>query len=195
MTARRWRLAAVIVFAAILCAAAAALLFSGAILVNAEAPQKADIVVVIGGDYKGNRIMKGAELVRQGFAPEVLSSGSGDMYGSFESDLAIAYAVSHGYPRSDFISLQYPALSTADEARAVIARLRRMGVHKYLLVTSDYHTGRAGRVFRREGRDLEVHTIAAPDPNWNNGRWWSTREGRKLWLNEMMKTVADRFGI
>jgi hypothetical protein len=39
----------------------------GTILVNGEKPQKADIVVVIGGDYKGNRITTGAELVREGY--------------------------------------------------------------------------------------------------------------------------------
>jgi len=167
----------------------------GALLVNAEAPQKADIVVVIGGDFKGNRITKGAELVRRGYAPKVLSSGVGDLYGHFECDLAIGYAVSRGYPEGTFIALRYPAQSTSDEARAVIARLRELGVHRYLLVTSEFHTARAGRDFRREGRDLEEHTISAPDPDWNGGRWWQGREGRKIWMFEILKTVADRFGI
>jgi uncharacterized SAM-binding protein YcdF (DUF218 family) len=187
---------------AVLCMGGAVYAFSdpilyglGAILVNGEKPQKADIVVVIGGDYKGNRITKGAELVREGYAPKVLASGSGGMYGMFESDLEIGYAVGRGYPRDSFISVQFPALSTVDEARIVIAKMRQLGVHKYLLVTSDYHTARAGRVFRRQGRDLEEHTIAAPDPAWNNGRWWTSREGRKLWLYETLKTMTDPLGF
>ena len=167
----------------------------GDVMVRAEAPQRADIVVVIGGDYAGNRITKGAELVRQGYAPRVLASGGGDMYGHYEGDLAIAFAEKRGYPPAEFIPLQYSALSTTDEARAVIARLRQMGVHKYLVVTSEFHTGRAGRIFQREGPDLEVHMIIAPDPTWNQGRWWTSREGRKMWLNEAMKTVADWFRI
>jgi uncharacterized SAM-binding protein YcdF (DUF218 family) len=201
MTVRRKRLLriAALVF---LFAVVAAFVFSdpilrslGAILVTDEPPQKSDIVVVIGGDFKGNRIVKGGELVRQGFAPKVLSSGSGDIYGHFECDLAIGYAVSHGYSADSFIGLRYPALNTLDEARAVIARLRQLGVHKYLLVTSDYHTARAGRIFRREARDLEEHTISAPDPDWNGGRWWKNREGRKLWFNEFVKTITAPFGI
>lgn len=164
-------------------------------MVRAEAPSKADMVVVIGGDYKGNRIMKGAELVRQGYAPKVLASGSGEMYGSFESDLEVGYAVRHGYPLSSFISLEVPVLSTVEEARVVTAKLRELGVHKYLLVTSDFHTARAGRVFRRAAPDLEEHTISAPDPYWNNGRWWTTREGRKLWLYEALKTMTDPLGF
>jgi uncharacterized SAM-binding protein YcdF (DUF218 family) len=167
----------------------------GNVLVAGEPPQKADMIVVIGGDFKGNRIVKGGELARQGYAPRVLSSGSGDIYGRYECDLAIGYAVDRGFPPADFLCLRYPAMNTTDEARAVIPRLRQLGVHKYLLVTSDYHTARAGRIFRREGRDLEEHTVVAPDPDWNGGEWWKNREGRKLWFYEMIKTVTDRFGI
>lgn len=191
MTVKRGILAAL----ALTIVAILAVALSGRELVHSEAPQKADIVSVIGGDYKGNRITKAAELVRQGYAPKVLVSGAGGQYGHLESELAIAYAVEKGYPRNIFIGLEYPALSTTDEARAVTARLRQMGVHKYLLVTSDFHTARAARVFRREAPDLEVHPIAAPDPDWNNGHWWSSREGRKLWFFETAKTVADRLGI
>jgi len=201
MTDSRKRLLSLFLVAFV-CAAVAVFAFSGSILfwlgsilVNAGPPQKADIIVVIGGDFKGNRITKGAELVRQGYAPKALVSGSGGMYGALESDLEIGYAVSHGYPRSEFIAVQFPALSTVEEARIVIAKLRQLGVHKYLLVTSDFHTARAGRVFRRQGRDLEEHTVAAPDPYWNNGRWWTTREGRKLWIYEALKTVTDPLGI
>lgn len=204
MTVRRRRLFsfAAIAAALIVFCIAVAFVFSdpilrslGAVLVNAGAPQKADIVVVIGGDFKGNRIVKGADLVRQGYAPKVLSSGSGDIYGHFECDLAIGYAVDRGYPPDTFTCLRYPALNTIDEARAVIARLRELGVHKYLLVTSDYHTGRASRIFRREASDLEEHTVSAPDPDWNGGQWWKNREGRKIWFYEMIKTVTERFGI
>jgi uncharacterized SAM-binding protein YcdF (DUF218 family) len=200
MTVRRKRL--LVISALIVFCIAAAFAFAdpilrslGAVLVSAETPQKADIVVVIGGDYKGNRILKGGELVREGYVPKVLCSGSGGIYGHFESDLEIEYAVSRGYPADTFIGLHYPALNTDDEARAVIGRLRQLGVHKYLLVTSDFHTARAGRIFRREGRDLEEHTISAPDPDWNGGQWWKNREGRKIWFYEMIKTITDRFGI
>jgi uncharacterized SAM-binding protein YcdF (DUF218 family) len=82
-----------------------------------------------------------------------------------------------------------------DEARADIQQLRALGVHKYILVTSPYHTARAARIFRREGVGLEMHTVSAPDPYWRNGEWWKTREGRKLWFLESVKTMADWFRI
>jgi uncharacterized SAM-binding protein YcdF (DUF218 family) len=171
----------------------------GAFLDNSEPPQKADMIVVIGGDARGNRILKAAELVREGYAPKVLVSGGGAYYGRHESDLAIDFAVQHNYPRDEFIPFRYPALSTVDEATADIQQLRELGVHKYLLVTNTYHTARAGRVFRREGRrqgsGLEVHTVSAPEPYWQNGEWWKSREGRKLWFLEFVKTMADWFRI
>ena len=175
MTGSRKRYLVVIV-AILVCLSAIGFVFSdsilyelGALLVNAGPPQKADAVVVIGGDLKGNRIVTGARLVQEGYAPYVIASGSGGMYGALESELEVNYAVSRGYPRDKFVSLQVPVLNTAEEARLVIGKLRELGIHKYLLVTSDYHTARAGRIFRKEGRDLEEHTIAAAEPYWNNG--------------------------
>jgi uncharacterized SAM-binding protein YcdF (DUF218 family) len=167
----------------------------GDVLVNAGPPVKADIVVVIGGDWLGNRIIKGAELVRQGYAPRLLASGVGEMYGYFESDLAVNFAVAHGYPRDAFKALRFPAVSTLDEARAVIPELRALGVHHFVLVTSEYHTARAGRIFRREAKDLSVDVVAATSTSWRGGEWWKSREGRKLWFNEAVKTIADYLGI
>ncbi len=183
---------AAICVAAILFVCSGRILWSlGAMLTSSEPPRKADMIVTIGGDFDGNRILTAAELVRQGYAPKVLVSGSGTIYGHHESELAIDLAVARGYPRDVFIAFPYPALSTTDEARADIEELRKLGAHSYLLVTSVYHTARAGRIFRREGAGLEEHTVAAPARYWQNGQWWKNREGRKLWFFEAVKTVAD----
>jgi len=160
-----------------------------------EPPQKAGMIVVIGGDNRGNRILRAAELARQGYAAKVLVSGVAAIYGYHESDLAIDFAVHRGYPREMFVAFHYPALSTRDEARADVRELRRLGVHKYLLITSAYHSARASRDFRREGTDLEMHPVSAPDRYWQNGVWWKDREGRKLWFTETLKTAADYLGI
>jgi uncharacterized SAM-binding protein YcdF (DUF218 family) len=167
----------------------------GAILTSAAPPQKADIAVVLAGDAKGNRILTAARLFQQGYVPKVLVSGPAGVYGYFESDLAIGFAVRHGFPADGMIGFHHSATSTRAEAQDIVSELRRLGVHKYLLVTSDYHTARAGRIFRRSAPDLEEHTISAPDPDWDYGRWWTNREGRKLWFNEMAKTIADYLGI
>lgn len=167
----------------------------GQLLVSGDAPGKADLVVVLGGDIHGNRVMKAAELVRQGYAPRVMVSGISDMYGHWESDLAVDFAVQHGAPRAIFTALHDDVHSTTEEARSDTLAMRRMGVRSYLLVTSDFHTRRAGQIFRRAAPELNVRTIGARDMYWDNGYWWKQREGRKTWLYEAMKSVADVFGI
>jgi uncharacterized SAM-binding protein YcdF (DUF218 family) len=167
----------------------------GAMLVNAGPPQPADIAVTLAGDVSGNRILKAAELVRQGYVPKVLVSGAGRQYGFPESTLAIDFAVGHGYPRDYFLALQTSSLSTKEEAGYIIPELRRLGVRKYLLVTSPHHTARAGRILHRAAPDLEMHIVASIGPHWHDGYWWTEREGQKTWLEEEEKTIAEFFGI
>ncbi|HYA16066.1 MAG TPA: YdcF family protein [Bryobacteraceae bacterium] len=167
----------------------------GAMLVSAGPPQKADMVVVLGGDWKGTRILKAAELVREGYAPRVLVSGSPNIYGHLESEVAVDFITAKGFPREDFIPTSDRNLNTVQEARNDLRLARARGVHRILLVTSEFHTGRAGRIFRREGRDMEIVVVAADTPEWHHGRWWTDREGQKIWLGEFEKTIADFFRI
>src|SRR5262245_41427739 len=97
----------------------------GSYLVAAEPPTKADAVIVLAGDARGNRILKAAEIVKQGFAPKVLVSGPDGVYGLHECELAIPYAVKAGYPESYFVHLENSARSTREEARVTVAELRR----------------------------------------------------------------------
>ncbi len=153
------------------------------------------MVVVLGGDWRGHRILKAAGLVHDGYAPKVLVSGAGGFFGHYESELATAFAVERGYPRDSFIAYTYPALATLDEAAHDADQLRKLGVHKILLVTSPWHTARAVRIFHRVAPDIEVHAVPCDDRNWSNGYWWRSREGRKAWVFEELKTSAYFLGI
>lgn len=186
-------LAAVVVLALIFHSAILSAL--GAYLVDAGPPQKADIAVVLGGDPSGNRILKAAELVRQGFTPKVLVSGPTGIYDYAECDLEIPFAERRGYPEAYFIHFEHRARSTGEEADVLVPELRRLGAKTILLVTSDYHTRRAGRIFRKAAPDLTFDVVAAPDPYFTASGWWKNREGRKTFAIEWMKTVAEWFGI
>lgn len=166
----------------------------GGYLVSADPPEKADIAVVLAGDSSGNRILKAGDLVRAGYVPRALVSGPAGMYGFYESELAIQFAEKAGYPASYFLAFPNHGLSTKDEGGAVVAELRRMGIHKFLLVTSDYHTRRAGRIYRALAPDLRFVVVAAPDVHFSPDGWWKNREGRKTFAFEWMKTVAEWVG-
>lgn len=167
----------------------------GAFLVKAEPAAPADLVVVLAGDFAGNRILTAADLVRQGLAPKALVSGPGEIYGQHESDLAIPFAVGRGYPASYFVAVVNDARSTASEADVIIAELRRRHAHRIDIVTSNYHTRRAGNIYRSKAPDLEVHVVSAPDPFFEAEGWWKNRDGRKTFVIEWLKTVATWLGI
>ena len=171
----------------------------GNALVHDDGPAKADIAVVLAGDYLGHRIEKAAELIRQGYVPAALISGPPGFYGGHESDYAIAYAVRQGFPAEWFIALPHSALSTQEESRVVLAELRRRNVRSFLLVTSDYHSARARRIFlaaeRAMGGGPAMRTVAVPGEFFRPDSWWRTREGQKTAFFEWSKTVATALGM
>jgi uncharacterized SAM-binding protein YcdF (DUF218 family) len=167
----------------------------GSYLEKTDPPSPADVIFVLAGDSNGNRILKAAELVRQGYAPQVMVSGPGENYGLYECDLAIPFAVKAGYPESYFLHFEHHAHSTQEEVGFAIQEFHKNGYKKILVVTSDYHTRRSGRVFRGAAPDLQFVVVAAPDKYFSPGNWWHNREGRKTFLVEWEKTVAYWFGI
>jgi uncharacterized SAM-binding protein YcdF (DUF218 family) len=191
----RWFLLGAVVFVLLLVTRVYWLSALGGYLIHDQAPAPADMVVVLAGDYFGNRILTAAELVRRGLAPKALISGPGDVYGQHESDLAIAFAVRHGFPESYFMPFPNDSRSTAAEADAVIPELRKLHAHRIEIVTSNFHTRRAGNIYRSRADDLEFHVVAVPDPYFSRDGWWKNREGQKTFLAEWEKTVATWFGI
>ncbi|HYM11231.1 MAG TPA: YdcF family protein [Bryobacterales bacterium] len=160
----------------------------GEFLVRAEPPQAADLGVVLAGDGYGHRILKGVELVRQGYVRQLLVDGPRGMYGFDESQLAIHYAVDEGAPPGIFIPFPIQARSTVAEARMVDAELRKRGVHKALIITSNFHTRRAGSVFRHFGSaGIQYIVVAAPDEDFAPGDWWRSREAQKVVFFEYAK--------
>jgi uncharacterized SAM-binding protein YcdF (DUF218 family) len=167
----------------------------GGFLVKSEEPFHADMIVVLAGDGMGHRILKGGELVEQGYAPRVLVSGPSGYYGRTEDSLAIPFAVEHGYPQDYFIGFPNASRSTVEEAQAILPELQRRGVKKFILVTSDFHTARAGRIYHARANGFEMRVVAANDEYFTAKNWWRTREGCKTVFLEWTKTIANLFGI
>jgi uncharacterized SAM-binding protein YcdF (DUF218 family) len=163
----------------------------GNFLVKTDPLVKSDVIVVLAGDGFGNRVLKAGELVKAGYAPYAMVSGPDGSYGNYECDLAIPFAVRNGYPESYFVHFEHHARSTEEEAQAIVAKLRELGVKKVLLLTSTYHTRRAGKIFHRAAPDLDIHVASAPDKFFKPDSWWHEREARKTFLLEWMKTVAE----
>ena len=172
------------------------LTLAGAALVEDDGPQKSDAIVVLGGDEYGQRVLKASELAKEGYAPVVDVSGPPGLLGP-DSDTEIEFAERHGFPASYFHSLPLEgsaADSTRTEARFVGKYLRSLNVKKILLVTSNYHTARAARLWRLENSWLDVDVVPAPDRNFTPNMWWKTRQGQKTFILEWTKTIAAALG-
>ena len=171
----------------------------GSALVHDDGAGRAEIAVVLAGDQWGNRLTKGAEMVQQGYVPRVLLSGPPGYYGTNEADAAIQFATAKGYPAEWFIPLHHTGLSTREEAGAVLDALKQRNIHSFLLVTSNYHTARARRIYlnaeRQRGGGPNLRVVASADRFFTADTWWHYREGRKIAFMEWAKTLTSVFGI
>jgi uncharacterized SAM-binding protein YcdF (DUF218 family) len=171
----------------------------GRALIWDDGPAPADAAVVLAGDFTGYRMTGGGKLVRDAFVPVVLVSGPAGMYGINEADAAIRFIVAQGLPAERFVPIRHSATSTRDEARVLLTELARRQVHRVNVVTSNFHTRRARRIFldveRERGGGPEIHMVATPDPLFDPEDWWQTREGCKTAFLEWTKTITSLVGI
>jgi uncharacterized SAM-binding protein YcdF (DUF218 family) len=149
------------------------------------------MIIVLAGDETGHRILKAAELAREGYAPAVLVDNSHRVYAATESQLAAEFAVKRGYSPGFFITVNWNAWSTSEELAQAVTELRKRGVRRAIVVTTVWHTARSVRVCRRLAPEIQFYPVGAEDPRWHDGAWWTDREGRKNFFLEGLKTIAD----
>ena len=162
-------------------------------LVSPDAPAPADLIVVLGGDFWGRRVLEAADLAMHGYAPHVLISGPDYFVHGVphpEGEMATRFLVEKGYPRSLFWTFPAPAHSTLDEARLLAAELRRRRVKRVLIVTSNYHSRRCSVLFHALLPFSEVRVIGVPEEYFQPESWWMTPHSRELAKSEWPKLVA-----
>jgi uncharacterized SAM-binding protein YcdF (DUF218 family) len=65
--------------------------------------------------------------------------------------------------------------------------LQSVSAHRVLIVTSDFHTRRAGMIFRHGLPQYEIHTVAARNEFQFGDKWWTNREWAKTTFDEYLK--------
>jgi len=167
-------------------------------LIENDGPRKAEAIVVLGGDSYGDRTLKGAELAKEGYAHFVLVSGPPRLMGYSSAD-QIQFAEQRGYPASLFREEHLPAdaESTRTEVRVLGKYLQEQGIHNVLLVTSNFHTKRAARIWRTENPGINVAVVPSVDPDriFTPETWWKSRPGQKIFIYEWMKTISVMLGV
>ena len=183
----------IIIFLLILYLARAPLLRATAAAWIVDEPlEKAQAIVVLGGDSRaGDRLRHAVQLYRAGWAPRIVLSGAPFRTYFNESELMAHEARQMGVPAEHVILAPSRADSTLEEALGLREVLAGHEFRKIILVTSNFHTRRARTIFLAvyRPRGTRVIVSAAPDQRFDPKTWWQHREGRKQMATEVAKLL------
>jgi uncharacterized SAM-binding protein YcdF (DUF218 family) len=144
---------------------------AGWLLESTDEPVRSDVVVVPSGDVLGNRLIAGARALRQtGSGRLVVFVQEGGVYD--QRQVAADFLAREGVDPAQ-VRLVPPGGSTAEEAGAFAALAHRCGWRSAIVVTSPFHTRRAGWLFRRAlGFPFVVRVLSDGEP-YDRWTWWS----------------------
>jgi len=174
----------------------ATLTFLGRLLVDSQSPQPADLVLVLGGNFWGPRVVVGAELAKQGYAPIALISGPPYRLGDRErpeGEFAVEFLVKQGFSKELFQVFSHHASSTIEEAQSLRGELERRHAKRVLLVTSSFHSRRAAIVMTLFCPSVRFISVPAPDSHYHVTEWWRDDSSRHLFFSEWSKIFGSVF--
>lgn len=167
------------------------LLVGFARLFRVDNPAQADAIVLLMGGWQC-RPLRAAELYRDGLAPTILLCATEPIpYPDLcDSALNRKVLIHAGVPEDRVHVLPRIVTSTRDEALQVRDYLREHPARRIIVVTTAFHTARAGWIFRKilRGTGIDVRTAAADDPRFNESNWYTNR-GLLYYLQEAPKRI------
>ncbi|HLI29817.1 MAG TPA: YdcF family protein [Terriglobia bacterium] len=197
---RRW-IWAVAIIGTLIVAFIVLLHFGGYALVHTDPlPKHADVALVLDGGQVGlrARTAEGVRLLQQGIVGYLLLSLPPKTYwGKSVPAEAFHYFKRHfgNQVASHIAFCVSDADSTIEEAGVVRQCLKNAGWRKVIIVTSNYHTRRAGNIWRaalagsQPAYHLWVHGVR--DGSFEPRGWWLNRIYAKTWLFETSKLAWE----
>jgi uncharacterized SAM-binding protein YcdF (DUF218 family) len=195
MKDRRWGwrlLAAVLILVALAYAVPMGLKALGAALITDDPLHPAGAILVLAGESReGDRVRHAVQLFKRGLAPLLVLSGTPMGFRTHEADVMRRHAEFLGVPSTRILTVRQNGDSTKEEAGVVVPILKRRGLKEVILVTSNYHTARAKRIFERVAGPYGPHFLASPvnDGLFEPDGWWMRRRYAKTFVYEAIKTV------
>jgi len=167
-------------------------------------PRQVDGAVVLQGSVPGERarVAGAVRLLVQGTTGQILLSVPRESYwGEAVAPIALA-DVQKRYGPEVARHVQFCEMddvdSTAEEAAALIECIGERRWRSVAVVTSDYHTRRAGIIWRkalRKNSSFRVFMHAVPDPEFHAAGWWRQRRWAKTWFFESVKLASTLGGL
>lgn len=180
--------------------------WGGFLLISSDPlPLRVQGAVVLQGSVLGEnaRVAGAVRLLQQGTTAQILLSVPRESYwGQPVAPIAQAYIEkTYGQEVAGHIVFceTDDVDSTEQESQSLADCIQARGWSSIALVTSDYHTRRAGiiwkRLLRRRHSSVQLWIHAVADPEFHASGWWRERRSAKTWVLESTKllwTLAGR---
>jgi uncharacterized SAM-binding protein YcdF (DUF218 family) len=145
-------------------------------LIVTDKIEKADLILVLGGDDNGERVAEGIKLFKQGYANRILMSGGPLVWNLTFAGVMQKQALAGGVP-GKAILLQKKSRSTKEDAKFSLPIIQQQGFKSIILITSPQHTRRAARIFRKIfPADIRLMVWPAQKSAFNPKRFWTRHE-------------------
>ncbi|MFW6147827.1 MAG: YdcF family protein [Thermodesulfobacteriota bacterium] len=177
----------------------------GDYLIVEHEPQKADLIVCLGGTGVGNSLAA-VDIFQKGLAPSIFKAKELEPDGfeylkrkvenyPTEFDLFIMLTEGFGIPKEAIISPNKRVGSTMEEASLVRERVLNNGYHSLILVTSPVHSRRAYLTFKEVFEDSEIKIISLPShyQQFSAKDWWKKRKNASQLVIEYQKLIYYKF--
>lgn len=160
----------------------------GQFLIVQDPLYQSDVIVVLSGGRRDERVRQAAELFHQGYAPLVMLSGGEEMVGISIPELQRRQALAHQIPASRLI-FETGSTSTGEQARFLRPILERHGVRRAIVVTSSYHTRRTRYLFRKAfaGSSVEIRVYPVQRDWFSPIEWWTREQDTEQVVLEYIK--------
>ncbi|GEM_PF-513686 len=173
--------------------------YGGTWLVKTDSlPSHAEVAVMLDGSVKGviARRAGAVRLLQRGVVDHImLSMQSVTEWGENMPEIARDYFLSNDGPQvADRVVFCFQDTdSTADEALGLRQCLEQQNWRSVIVVTSQFHTRRAGIIWRKEFANanppFKIWVYGVNDPNYSPLGWWRKRRYAKTWLLESTKLL------
>src|SRR3990172_1079947 len=161
---------------------------AGRYLIVADPLEKADVIVVLSGGRRDERVRQAADLYRAGYAPRVLLSGGEALMDLPTPDLLKLQARKHGIPESALL-FEAASTSTAEQAKFLRPILEQHGFRRAIVVTSSFHPRRTRYLFHRafDGSAVEIRVYPVQQDFFNPVNWWTRESDTETVVLEYIK--------
>lgn len=160
-----------------------------AYLIKRDALKKCGCIVVLAGE-RGERVVEGVRLYKEGWAPLMVMSGGLGEAGIPLSHLMKLQAIGLGIPAGKILE-ENRSQDTGEDAVYTLEILKNNGIKSFILVTSPYHSRRTHIIFEKVMKKSGIDFISYPvrDSWFDQGTCWNKKRGIKAIYSEYSKLI------